>query len=456
MAKLLCVSCGMPSVLYPTVELARRLAVDGHAVTFAGLPSARDLLEHHGIPFVALEPSGYDRFLEEDARSTLPSKLVRLRDRRSRAQGSLRLECFSQALEELAPELVLIDGEMHEHVIRAAGAGVPIALLNSFASIWRAPGQPPPHHFVQPGVGWKGTSAGIALLWLALRLRKKRTRWKHWLQRGGCDRVSLLRQLARHEGFDWNRYVDSSQWLMPCTYRFIPQLSLHAREFEFPHRTPDWVHFIGPQLLEARVDRPMPQEERTRLDALLQRHRTQEGHTLIYAGFGSVLSTDLSLLQRLLGVVQYRESWELVISLSDRVDVNKLGPLPERAHVFSWVPQRELLQDADIAVSHGGINTIDECVASGVPMLLYRGGETDMAGNSARVAHHGIGIVGDREHDQTKEMREHLDRLLSEPHFGEKLDRLRQAYAAYAEERVTERVVASLLDGTQFPRETGP
>ncbi len=45
----------------------------------------------------------------------------------------------------LNPDLVLINGEMHEHIIAAWAAGVPLALLNSFVSIWRQPGLPPPH-----------------------------------------------------------------------------------------------------------------------------------------------------------------------------------------------------------------------------------------------------------------------------------------------------------------------
>jgi UDP:flavonoid glycosyltransferase YjiC (YdhE family) len=286
---------------------------------------------------------------------------------------------------------------------------------------------------------------GTALLWLALRMRKWRKACSHWAGRIGCDRLSILRLLARDAGFDLRRDTDDSQWQIPFTYRRLPVLSLHALEFEFPHRPPDRVHYVGPMVLESRIDRPMTEEDRDRLDAIFERHRRTPGERkLIYAGFGSVFSTDLAFLQRLIGIVAERPHWDLVISLSDRIPPADLGRLPERVYAFSWIPQLSVLRVADVVVTHGGISTIDECVVSGVPVLVYCGFETDMGGTTARVVHHGIGIAGDRR-DDTPVIREHIDRLLDEPFFETNLSRLRHRYAAYVENRVAEQVVESLL-----------
>jgi UDP:flavonoid glycosyltransferase YjiC (YdhE family) len=94
---------------------------------------------------------------------------------------------------------------------------------------------------------------------------------------------------------------------------------------------------------------------------------------------------------------------------------------------------------------HGGINTADECVVRGVPMLVYCGEETDMAGTTARVVHHGIGISGDRRRDGTADIRGHIDRLLREPYFRDNVARLKQSYEAYVEHRVAERTIDSFL-----------
>jgi UDP:flavonoid glycosyltransferase YjiC (YdhE family) len=80
-------------------------------------------------------------------------------------------------------------------------------------------------------------------------------------------------------------------------------------------------------------------------------------------------------------------------------------------------------------------------------MLVYCGFETDMAGNTARVAYHGLGIAGDRKRDDAAVMGRHLDRLMTESVFRENVGRMRNAYLTYAENRVAEEVVADLIAG---------
>ena len=445
-ARIVCVAGGLPSLLYPSVELGRRLLAAGHRLTFAAPADARELVEHHDLEYVEVDAGRYEQFLAADRHVGTLSRLVNLRSRRERATNSLAVDEFARWVRDSSPDLVLINGEMHEHVIAAASAKVPIALLNTFVSIWKRPGLPPPHHMVRPGVGWKGSRLGTALLWRALRFRKWRRAEIQRLRDVGCDRLSVLRQLARRSGFDFRAETDASQWLIPFTYRRLPFLSLRALEIEFPHCPSSGVQYVGPMVLESRIDRPMANAESARLDAIVERRRSGPGERrLIYAAFGSVFSSDLGLVRRLVSAVAERQGWDLVISLSDRVAAADLGPLPDGIHAFAWVPQLEILRQADVMVNHGGINTVDECVTTGVPMLVYCGFETDMGGTTARVVHHGIGIAGDRRRDDASAIVTHIDRLLHERQIADNLDRLRRQYEIYGERRVAEDAVEALL-----------
>ncbi len=107
-------------------------------------------------------------------------------------------------------------------------------------------------------------------------------------------------------------------------------------------------------------------------------------------------------------------------------------------------------------VTHGGINTIDECVTHGVPMLVYSGGETDMSGNAARVVYHGLGIAGDGRRDGVGDIRSHIDRLLMNPDFANNVERLRRRFRSYAENRVAERTIELLLGGSDLARAPVP
>jgi UDP:flavonoid glycosyltransferase YjiC (YdhE family) len=444
--RIVIVGAGLTGLLYSSIELGRRLAAAGHRVIYAGPRGVREPVESHDLTFFAVEPGRYPEFLEEDSRAGTLRRLARLRQRRREAIRSLELEPFVEAVRSQEPDLVLIDGEMHEQIFALTSRGIPVALLNTFPSIWRRAGVPPPHVMARPGVGWRGSRLAIAAFWYALRLRKWRRMIGHRLRHVGCDRISILRQMAQRDGLDVDALTDDSQWLIPFTYRRLPYLSLHALEFEFPHRPPAHVRYVGPMVLESRTAPAQEESERDDLEAILARRRSAAQPTrLIYAGFGSVFSTDLDFARRLSAVVNERPGWELILSSSGRIAPADLDPLPERTHVFSWVSQMRILQHADAVVTHGGLNTLDECVLSGVPVLVYCGGETDMAGNTARVVHHGIGLAGDRPRDSTEQIRHHLDRLLSEPGFADNVARLRRRYEAYRQNRVAENVVQSLL-----------
>ncbi|MEM9555248.1 MAG: glycosyltransferase [Acidobacteriota bacterium] len=461
MARLLIVTDGLRSVVYPAVELGRRLAAAGHAVTIAGPSSARDPAERLGLAYRPLAPSRLPDFAVRDARRGLLDRLRHLGARRADALESLATDDFVATLRAVDPELVLLDGELHAQIVVALGrfpaASGRVVLLNSFCAVWRRPGLPPPHRLVRPGIGWRGSRPSIALLWLALRLRKAWRRRAQGLRRIGCDLASLLHHLARVHGVDLRREIDTGHWLIPWTYRRLPVFSLHSRAFDFPHEPPPQVTYLGPMMLRARGGTPTD----ARVEQLLAARRADPSLRLLYAAFGSAFTADRRLLRALVHVVDERPHWRLLISLGGTFEPEELerqlGPLPERVLAARWLPQLRVLRRADVAIVHGGINTIDECVLHGVPMLVYCGFETDMAGNAMRVEHWSLGLVGDPRRDDSAAMRGHLDRLLDPPPhrsvFRKRVAAMRRHYLADRRERVAERAVArQLADASASPR----
>jgi UDP:flavonoid glycosyltransferase YjiC (YdhE family) len=448
MAEILAVTDGPTGVRNSIIELCRRLAAAGHTLTFAGEASARQPAEHHGLGFRALETNGLDGFHAADSERGFVDRVRRLPERRRAAAASTGVEHFAKLFDALNPDLALIDGEMHECVVATAVTGVRSALLNTFASIWRRPGLPPSHTFIRPGVGWRGSRTGIALAWNAFLLRKRARQLRLRIRHVGCDRISVLRAVSRDAGFDLDLEADPNQWLIPFTYPRFPALSLHALEFEFPHEPAPGVQYVGPMVLEDRLERSMSAADRELLDELLDRKRRFEPErALLFAGFGSFFTAHRLWLCRLVAAVAERPEWELVLALGGRLDPTELGTLPANVHALAWAPQPEVLEHADVAIVHGGINTIDECVLAGVPMLVSCGGETDMAGNTARVVHHGIGLAADPERDTANRILGRLDRLLVDDVFKQNLAQMGRAYRAYAEDGVAEGVIDELLAG---------
>ena len=136
MAPILVVARGLPSVVYPAVELARRLRAQGHPVVFAGGLESRALAEHVGLRFLGLSEMGLKAFAERDA-GGWAERVRRLPERREAAAAALNLSAFLDVLHRDRPSLVLLNAEMHEEIVATLAGGVPLALLNTFVATWR-------------------------------------------------------------------------------------------------------------------------------------------------------------------------------------------------------------------------------------------------------------------------------------------------------------------------------
>lgn len=119
---------------------------------------------------------------------------------------------------------------------------------------------------------------------------------------------------------------------------------------------------------------------------------------LVLCAFGTYLWFDQGWYRRffrtILDVARSKPEWQWVLATGRLVDSEELGELPANVIVVENVPQLALLQRAHMMVTHGGTNTIKECVYFGVPMVIFPFG-ADHPGNTARVVYHGLGVKGD-------------------------------------------------------------
>lgn len=58
------------------------------------------------------------------------------------------------------------------------------------------------------------------------------------------------------------------------------------------------------------------------------------------------------------------------MSFGKQTDMAELGDIPANVHVYPWVPQLKVLQQASLFISHGGMNSINESLLFNVPLLM--------------------------------------------------------------------------------------
>ena len=141
-------------------------------------------------------------------------------------------------------------------------------------------------------------------------------------------------------------------------------------ELEFIHRSPYLNLFLYPEEADYERARPLgPMWER--LDSCV---RAEAGEVeiphgdgaLVYLSLGSLGSADVELMQRLV---------DLLADGGHRAIVSK-GPQHEQIELregqtgAELLPQPALLLGVDAVITHGGNNTVTECLHFGKPMVL--------------------------------------------------------------------------------------
>lgn len=79
-----------------------------------------------------------------------------------------------------------------------------------------------------------------------------------------------------------------------------------------------------------------------------------------------------------------------VILNTGKVPPESLGPLPENIRAYSFVPQTEVLRHTDVFLTHCGMNSVNEALYFGVPMVAMPF-MNDQITNAARIVELGLG-----------------------------------------------------------------
>ena len=111
---------------------------------------------------------------------------------------------------------------------------------------------------------------------------------------------------------------------------------------------------------------------------------------LIYISMGTVNNDMMSLYNRCLTALSDTD-YQVIMSVGNLVSIEEFGELPENISVFSYVDQIAVLQQADVFVSHCGMNSVSESLFFGVPLVMQPQ-TSEQSGVAERVYQLGAGI----------------------------------------------------------------
>lgn len=449
MAKIICVTTGLTGILNASFELVGRLEKAGHEIIYASPCRVKEKVVAQGITFFQLPEISWNTEPPLPEITGKFRKLARLKykyqyaaERQAAALNKVDPKIFSNFLEDVQPDLLLIDVELHEYIFKAYGKKMPMVLLSQWFSLWNQKGLPYLLTDTIPGGGWRGHSVGLSISWRRIKIQ----RWitfakKKWIS-GGTDRRSSLLALAKKENFPLEM-IRENYWPGPFTYAVLPVLSMTMWELEFPHEVRPELYYLGAMVRENRVAPPLEKLEAEKLTTVFK-YQEERQAKLIYCSVSTLSEGDIVFIKKIITAVKDQKKWMLVLSLGALHDKTYLTDLPENIFVFSRVPQMKILAIADCSVNHGGIHTINECIHFQVPMLVYSGKRSDQNGCAARVAYHEVGMMADKDQDDVMTIRDKIEKVLGNE-YRMKIAAMHQYYLKYKKEEIAISIIEKFI-----------
>jgi MGT family glycosyltransferase len=116
------------------------------------------------------------------------------------------------------------------------------------------------------------------------------------------------------------------------------------------------------------------------------------GDPIVYASMGTLQNGLADIFRSIAQAANELKNLQFVLAVGGQLDPKQLGAVPANVMVVSYAPQIEVLRRSSLCITHAGLNTVLESLASGVPMLALPV-TNDQPGVAARIANKKVGVV---------------------------------------------------------------
>ena len=322
----------------PTLGVVRELVSRGHQVWYYSYNMMREKIESAGATFVSCD--NYDMEQRLSPKDTVRVGKDLAFSTKILVDTTLALDDkVCQEMSELKPDCIVADSMALWGKAVARKLGIPfVSSTTTFAFNQRSA---------------KVMKQGIGDLVKMIFSIPKTTKQIKRLQSKGYPVKNILDIIGNDD--NTHTIVYTSTEFQPCSETFS-----------------DKYAFVGPLIRPATIKVEKKKDK------------------LIYISMGTVNNDMMALYKRCLSALADTD-YQVIMSVGNLVSIEEFGVLPENISVFTHVDQIAVLQQADVFVSHCGMNSVSESLYFGVPLIMLpQTAEQD--GVAERVYQLGAGI----------------------------------------------------------------
>lgn len=343
----------------PTLGVVKELTSRGHEVFYYSYKPFREKIEAAGAKFIACDDFDAELHLTKEEAARLGSDLKL--STRVLVDTTLSLdEMVCREMERLQPDCIVADSMAVWGKAVAKKLGIPfVSSTTTFA-------------FNQHSAKVMKQSCRelISMLFAMPKIQKDVKR----LQARGYPVKNILEIIGND---------DSTETIVYTSPEFQPRSETFSDRFAF----------VGPIL--------RPAEQRI----------GKKREKLVYISMGTVNNDMLPLYKNCIDALG-KTGYQVILSAGSQVEPSAFGSLPENVEVYPSVDQIAVLQQADVFLTHCGMNSVSEALYFGVPLLMLPKTK-EQEGVARRVRELGAGIY--LESTTPEAICAAVDSLLKEP-----------------------------------------
>jgi len=326
----------------PTLGVVKELITRGHEVWYYSYEMFREKIESAGAVFVPCDDFGMEQKLSPKDTARVGKDLAF--STKILVDTTLALdEKVCADMERLKPDCIVTDSMAAWGKAVALKLEIPFVISNTTFAFNRHSAKIMKQSF--------GEMLNMMLSMLKISKDIKR------LQGSGYQVRSVLDLIGSDEKA--HTVVYTSPEFQPCSETFSDKFA-----------------FVGPSVRPA--------------EGVFEKTREK----LVYISMGTV-NNDMMPLYRLCIAVLGETPWQVVMSIGDLVPMEEFGALPDNIAVFSHVNQIAVLEQADVFLSHCGMNSVSESLYFGVPLVMLPQ-TAEQKGVAERVKQLGAGLMLDK------------------------------------------------------------
>lgn len=300
----------------PTVEVVKELVKRGHYVKYYLTSEFQQKIEDTQADFISIDdymppaPEDLDQKVGKDFASLI--EMV--------ADTTLSLESFiSKEIKEFHPDCIVSDSLCFWGKLFAKKYQIPFIC----------------------------STTSIAFNQYTARLMKQGFK-EMFLMLKGMPRINRKIKLLNQHDYHIDNFVsiiqndNETNTIVYTSRQFQPMVETFS----------DRYLFVGPSLNKCRFS------------------SKKKDKPLIYISLGTVLNQNIPFYKQCIEALK-DEDYDIVMSVGKDTDISQLEPIPSSFHIFPRVNQLEVLSNADAFLTHCGMNSVNESLYYGVPMVLF-------------------------------------------------------------------------------------